>query len=60
MSYNLLSADGWDHLVSGLDGLKPPAVVDCEDLGLDSSEEEGIRDMEIEIAAELAEEDLES
>ena len=42
--------------MSGLDGLKPPAVVGCEVVGLDSSEGEGIRDMEIaaEISAEIA------
>ena len=63
----MLSADGWDHLLSGLDGLKPPAVVGFEDIGLDASENAArIRVSEIEadiaaeIAAELAEEDLES
>jgi hypothetical protein len=50
----------------GLDGLKPPAVVGCENIGLHSSEEEVIRDLDIEadiaaeIAAELAKGDLKS
>jgi hypothetical protein len=60
-----LSANGWESLLSGLDGLKPAAVVGCEDIGLHSSEEAGNRleieaDIAAEIAAEMAEEDLES
>lgn len=60
-----LSAKGWESLLSGLDGLKPPAVVGCEDVNLNSSQEAGIRleieaDMAVEIADEMAEEVLES
>ena len=53
-------------MVLCLDGLKLPAVVGCEDIGLHSSEEDEIRDLEIEadiaaeITAELAHGDLES
>jgi len=49
-----LSADGWDHLLSGLNDLKPTAVLGCEDIGLDSRVSEIRSEIRADIATEIA------